>query len=65
MNIERIKPMVGKSKMDYARELNKIYNAYEVRPNSVRTTYSKMFFDKERASWRIIGYAHDYSIYIN
>lgn len=43
-------------------ELNAIYNHYEVRSNTVATTYKKVWFDKKRGTWRLIGYAHDYSI---
>ena len=45
-----------------AIELNAIYNGYEVRKNSVSTTYKKIYFDKVNNAWRLTGYAHDYSL---
>ena len=50
------------SRKQAAIELNAIYNGYEVRKNSVSTTYKKIYFDKVNNAWRLIGYAHDYSL---
>ena len=43
-----------------AIEINELYNSYEVRANSLKTTYNKIF--KDGANWRLIGYAHDYTV---
>jgi hypothetical protein len=45
-----------------AIKLNEIYNFYEVRKNSLKTTYNKIFKDRINGTWRLIGYAHDYSL---
>lgn len=49
------------SRIEAAKELNDIYNAYECRKNKLSTTYRKIFFDKNYQRWRLIGFAHDYS----
>ena len=51
-----------RTKKQAARELNEIYNFYEVRKNSLKTTYNKIFKDIVNGNWRLIGYAHDYTI---
>ena len=51
-----------KTRMQAAKELNKIFNAYEVRKNKVSTTYKKIFQDRITGNWRLIGYAHDYTL---
>jgi hypothetical protein len=43
--------------------LNDLFNSMEVRKNKLATTRKKMFFDKKRGCWRLIGVAHDYSYY--
>ncbi len=48
-----------KNRTQAAKELNQLYNSYEVRSNSIKTTYNKIF--KDGTSWRLIGYAHDYT----
>ena len=48
-----------KTRKEAAEELNAIYNSYEVRKNTVKTTYKKIWFDGY--NWRLIGYAHDYT----
>ena len=51
-----------KTKKQAAIELNEIYNFYEVRKNSLKTTYNKIFKDIVNGNWRLIGYAHNYTI---
>ena len=50
-----------KTRKQAAEELNVIYNHYEVRKNSVSTTYKKIYFDSRFKAWRLNGYAHDYT----
>ena len=45
-----------------ARQLNEIYNFYEVRKNSIKTTYNKIFRSRNTGNWRLIGFAHDYTV---
>ena len=45
-----------------SEELNNLYNSYEVRKNKIGTTYKKIFLDKKTGNWRLIGYAHDYTV---
>jgi len=49
-----------KTRKQAAIELNAIFNSYEFKKNSVKTTYNKIF--KNGDSWRLIGYAHDYTV---
>ena len=51
-----------KTRMQAAKELNKIFNAYEVRKNKVSTTYKKIYYDRNYNAWRLTGVAHDYSL---
>ena len=51
-----------KTRKEAAKELNVIYNNYEVRKNSISTTYKKIFFDSRYGAWKLIGYAHNYSL---
>lgn len=48
-----------KKRMEAAKELNAIYNCYEVRKNSLKTTYNKIYQDGD--VWRLTGYAHNYT----
>lgn len=48
-------------KIDAAKELLEIYNLYEPRKVKLKTILNKMFKDRERGTWRVIGYQHDYS----
>ncbi len=50
-----------KTRKEAAIKLNVIYNNYEVSKNSVLTTYKKIYFDGRFGTWRLTGYAHDYS----
>jgi len=50
------------SRKQAAEELNKLYNSYEVRKNSISTTYKKIYFDDRFNTWRLTGYAHDYTV---
>lgn len=50
-----------KTRKQAAKELNVIYNNYEVRKNSFSTTYKKIYFDSRCGTWRLTGYAHDYT----
>ena len=49
-----------KTRKQAAIELNALFNSYESRKNSVKTTYNKIF--KDGNTWRLIGYAHDYIV---
>ncbi len=49
-------------RIEAAIELNGIYNTYEIRKNSLSTTYKKIWFDKINKTWRLIGYAYDYTV---
>lgn len=45
-----------------AIKLSEIYNFYEIRKNTLRTIYSKIFKDRVNNTWRVVGYAHDYTV---
>jgi len=49
-----------KTRKQAAIELNAIFNSYEFRKNSIKTTYNKIF--KSGDNWRLIGCAHDYTL---
>jgi hypothetical protein len=50
------------NRKDAAIELNAIYNSYELRKNILATTYRKIFRDSRTGNWRLIGFAHDYTV---
>ena len=47
-------------KTDAAKQLLVIYNNYECRKIRLETILRKMFRDGD--VWRVIGYAHDYTV---
>lgn len=49
-----------KTRREAAIELNEIFNAYEVRKNTIRTTYRKIY--KRDGLWKLVGFAHDYTL---
>jgi hypothetical protein len=50
------------NRKDAAIELNAIYNSYELRKNSLTSTYRKIFRDSQTENWHLIGFAHDYAV---
>lgn len=49
------------TRIEAAKVLNELYNSYEYRKNKLSTTYKKIFLDTKNKTWRLIGYAHDYT----
>lgn len=47
-------------RIDAAKEILSLYNNYEVRKVTLKTIYNKIF--KDGCNWRLIGYAHDYTV---
>ena len=49
----------SKQRKRASEEMYPLINSYE--KVSIKTVYSKIWFDKTRGTWRYIGRAHDYS----
>ena len=47
-------------RIDAAKQILPLYNNYEIRKVSLKTIYNKIF--KDGSNWRLIGYAHDYTV---
>lgn len=47
-------------RIDAAKEILSLYNSYEVRKVTLKTIYKRIF--KDGNNWRLIGYAHDYTV---
>lgn len=47
-------------RIDAAKEILPLYNSYEARRVALKTIYNKVY--KDGGNWRLIGYAHDYTV---
>jgi hypothetical protein len=48
-------------RIEAAKEIQAIYNCYEIRKNSLKTIYNKIYKLKN-GNWHLTGYAHDYTV---